>query len=165
FPEVIAQSSNVAISKIAMRLSRDTFYQYARNLGFGTPTNLDLPNEETGRLQKPYEWSKVTLPWMSIGYEVQVTPIQLAQAYAAFTNGGKMMRPYLVKKMVDNQGRTVWKQENTVVRQIARKKTIDKLYPAFKKVVSDSGTAAKAQVKGLAIAGKTGTAQKLVNGR
>src|SRR5699024_1036444 len=86
FPEVIAQSSNVAISKIAMRLSRDTFYQYARNLGFGTPTNLDLPNEETGRLQKPYEWSKVTLPWMSIGYEVQVTPIQLAQAYAAFAN-------------------------------------------------------------------------------
>src|SRR5699024_9589324 len=165
FPEVIAQSSNVAISKIAMRLSRDTFYQYARNLGFGTPTNLDLPNEETGRLQKPYEWSKVTLPWMSIGYEVQVTPIQLAQAYAAFANGGEMMRPYLVKKVVDSQGRPVWEQENVVVRQIAEEETINKLYPAFRQAVSDSGTASKAQVAGLPIAGKTGTAQKLINGR
>lgn len=165
FPEVIEKSSNVATSQIAMRLSRDTFYQYARNLGFGTPTNIDLPNEETGRLRKPYEWSKVSLPWMSIGYEVQVTPIQLAQAYAAFANGGKMMRPYLVDKIVDGQDRTVWQQEKTVVRQIAEEETINKLYPAFKRVVSDSGTAAKAQVKGLAIAGKTGTAQKLIDGR
>lgn len=165
FPEVIEKSSNVATSQIAMRLSRDTFYQYARNLGFGTPTNIDLPNEETGRLRKPYEWSKVSLPWMSIGYEVQVTPIQLAQAYAAFANGGKMMRPYLVDKIVDGQDRTVWQQEKTVVRQIAEEETINKLYPAFKRVVSDSGTASKAQVKGLAIAGKTGTAQKLIDGR
>src|SRR5699024_6792568 len=165
FPEVIAQSSNVAISKIAMRLSRETFYQYARNLGFGTPTNLDLPNEETGRLQKPYEWSKVTLPWMSIGYEVQVTPIQLAQAYAAFANGGRMMRPYLVRKIVDSEENVVWKQENVVVRSIAEEETLEKLYPSFKKVVSDSGTAAQAQVEGMTIAGKTGTAQKLIDGR
>lgn len=165
FSEVIEQSSNVATSQIAMRLSDDTFYQYARNLGFGTPTNIDLPNEETGRLPKPYEWSKVTLPWMSIGYEVQVTPIQLAQAYAAFANGGKMMRPYIVSKIVDSEDNLVWKQENVVVRQVAEEETLKKLYPSFQKVVSDSGTAGKAQVEGLAIAGKTGTAQKLINGR
>lgn len=165
FSEVIEQSSNVATSQIAMRLSNDTFYQYARNLGFGTPTNIDLSNEETGRLPKPYEWSKVTLPWMSIGYEVQVTPIQLAQAYAAFANGGKMMRPYMVSKIVDSEDNLVWQQENIVVRQIAEEGTLKKLYPSFQKVVSDSGTADKAQVEGLAIAGKTGTAQKLVNGR
>lgn len=165
FSEVIEQSSNVATSEIAMRLSRDTFYQYARNLGFGTPTNVDLPNEETGRLPKPYEWSKVTLPWMSIGYEVQVTPIQLAQAYAAFANGGRMMRPYLVEKVVDSEDNTIWEQENIIVRQIAEKGTLEKLYPSFQKVVSDSGTAHKAQVEGLAVAGKTGTAQKLINGR
>lgn len=165
FSEVIEQSSNVATSQIAMRLSNDTFYQYARNLGFGTLTNIDLPNEEAGRLPKPYEWSKVTLPWISIGYEVQVTPIQLAQAYAAFANGGRMMRPYLVKKMVDSEENIVWEQENVVVRQIAEEETLKKLYPSFQKVVSDSGTAEQAQVEGLAIAGKTGTAQKLINGR
>lgn len=165
FPEVIAQSSNVATSQIAMRLSRDTFYQYARNLGFGTPTNIDLPNEETGRLPKPYTWSKVSLPWMSIGYEVQVTPIQLAQAYAAFANGGQMMRPYVVKKIVDSENNTIWQQDQVTVRQIAEQETIQKLYPVFQQVVSDSGTAQKAQVEGLTIAGKTGTAQKLIDGR
>ncbi len=165
FPEVIEQSSNVATSEIAMRLDEDTFYQYARNLGFGTLTNIDLPSEEPGRLPKPYEWSKVTLPWMSIGYEVQVTPLQIAQAYAAFANKGKMMRPYIVDKVVNSEGSTVWKQDQVTVRQIAKEETINKLYPVFQRVVSDSGTADLAQVQGLSIAGKTGTAQKLVNGR
>jgi len=165
FPQVIEKSSNVATSQIAMRLSKDTFYQYARNLGFGTPTNVDLPNEESGRLPKPYEWSQVTLPWMSIGYEVQVTPLQLAQAYAAFANGGKMMRPYLVEKVVTSSDEVVWEHSDVEVRQIAESETINKLYPVFRDVVSDSGTAAKAQVRGLPIAGKTGTAQKYIDGR
>lgn len=165
FPQVIVKSSNIATSKIAMRLSKDTFYQYARNLGFGTPTNVDLANEETGRLPKPYEWSEVTLPWMSIGYEVQVTPIQLAQVYAAFANGGRMMRPYLVDKIVDGQGDITWQHNDVQVRQIAESSTLDRLYPVFKDVVSDSGTAEYAQVEGLSISGKTGTAQKLIDGQ
>ncbi|MGD8426362.1 MAG: penicillin-binding transpeptidase domain-containing protein [Balneolaceae bacterium] len=165
FPEVIQKSSNVATAEIAMRLSKDTFYQYARNLGFGTPTNVDLPNEEPGRLPKPYEWSEVSLPWMAIGYELQVTPLQLAQAYAAFANDGTMMRPYLVQKIVDGEDNTVWKHHDTEVRQIAEKSTLKKLFPVFKGVVSDSGTAKPAQVKGLSIAGKTGTAQKFIDGR
>ena len=165
FSEVISKSSNVATAELAMRLNKDTFYQYARNLGFGTPTGIDMPNEENGRLQKPYEWSQVTLPWMAIGYEVQVTPIQMAQAYAAFANDGRMMRPFLVDKVMDAQDNIVWKHDPVEVRQIARKSTIDKLYPIFKDVVSDSGTANYAQVKGLSIAGKTGTAQKFIEGR
>ncbi|HET6527882.1 MAG TPA: penicillin-binding transpeptidase domain-containing protein, partial [Balneolaceae bacterium] len=165
FPEVIMKSSNIATSKIAMRLSKDVFYQYTRNLGFGTPTGIDLPYEETGYLPKPYEWSQVTLAWMSIGYEVLITPIQLTQAYAAFANRGSMMRPYLVEKIVDSNGNIVWKHNNIEVRQIAEKSTLKRLYPIFKGVVSDSGTAAQAQVKGLSIAGKTGTAQKFIDGQ
>jgi cell division protein FtsI (penicillin-binding protein 3) len=165
FPEVIQKSSNVATARIAMRLSKDAFYQYARNLGFGTLTNIDLPNEESGRLPKPYEWSQVTLPWMSIGYEVQATPIQIAQAYAAFANGGTMMRPYLVEKITSGQDQVVQKQNPVPVRKIAEESTINKLYPIFKEVVSDSGTAEYAQVDGLSIVGKTGTAQKYIDGR
>lgn len=165
FAEVISKSSNIATAEIAMRLSRDSFYQYARNLGFGTPTGIDLPNEEDGHLQKPYEWSLVTLPWMAIGYEVLVTPIQLAQAYAAFANKGRMMRPYLVEKITDGEENVVWRQRPVEVRQIARESTLEKLYPVFKEVVSDSGTAEMAQVKGLSIAGKTGTAQKYIDGQ
>ncbi|MDZ7773104.1 MAG: penicillin-binding transpeptidase domain-containing protein [Balneolaceae bacterium] len=165
FPEVIQKSSNVATSRIARRLSKDTFYQYARNMGFGTPTNIDLPGEADGRLQKPYEWSLVTLPWMSIGYEVQATPIQITQAYAAFANGGNMMRPYLVDKITEEDGSTTWKHEPVRVRRIASRSTIEKLQPVFADVVSDSGTADQAQVQGLAIGGKTGTAQKYIDGR
>lgn len=165
FDQVIEQSSNIATAEIAMRLSPTVFYQYARNLGFGTPTNIDLPNEASGRLQKPYEWSQVSLPWMAIGYEIQVTPIQLIQAYAAFANGGKMMRPHIVEKVVDGEGHVISRRRPVEVRQVAREETLNKLYPVFQDVVSDSGTAEWAQVKGLRVAGKTGTAQKYIKGQ
>ncbi len=165
FKGVIAKSSNIATSEIAMRLDNSIYYQYARNLGFGTPTNIDLPNEVEGRLQKPYEWSKVTLPWMSIGYEVQATPLQIAQAYAAFANNGILMKPYVVEKITDEFGNVVKETRPSEVRRIADKETIQKLLPVFQEVISDSGTAEWARVEGLSIAGKTGTAQKFIDGR
>ncbi len=165
FDEVFAKSSNIATSEIAMRLQPETFYQYARNMGFGTTTNIDLPNEEPGRLQKPYEWSRVTLPWMSVGYEVQTTPLQLLQAYAAFANNGLMMKPYVVDTIKDEFGNVKQKTKPQRVRKIAKKSTIEKLMPVFEQVVSDSGTAGWAEVDGLRIAGKTGTAQKYIDGR
>jgi len=165
FVQALAKSSNIAISEIAMRLTPQVFYQYARNLGFGTATSIDLPNELPGRLQRPFEWSRVTLPWMSIGYEIQATPIQILQAYAAFANGGQMMRPYVVDRITNEYGETVSKNRPSKVRRIANSKTIEKLLPVFQEVVSDSGTASWAAVDGLSIAGKTGTAQKYIDGR
>lgn len=165
FMGVMSKSSNIATAEISMRLKPETLYQYARNMGFGTPTNIDLPNEMSGRLQRPYEWSRVTQPWMSIGYEVQVTPIQMLQVYSAFANKGQMMRPYIVDKITDEYGHVVDQTKPNMVRRIAKESTINKLLPVFEEVVSDSGTAGWASVEGLRIAGKTGTAQKLVNGR
>ncbi|MEX0856602.1 MAG: penicillin-binding transpeptidase domain-containing protein [Balneolaceae bacterium] len=165
FQEVIQKSSNVATAEIAMRLKPEVFYQYARNLGFGTSTNIDLSGEERGRLAKPYDWSLVTLPWMSHGYEIQVTPLQIAQSYAAFANGGVLMRPYMVERIEDGKGNIIKEREPIAIRRIARESTIKKLLPIFESVVTDSGTGEFAQVEGLAIAGKTGTAKKVVNGR
>ncbi len=165
FVQALAKSSNIAISEIAMRLTPQTFYQYSRNLGFGTATLIDLPNELPGRLQRPFEWSKVTLPWMSIGYEIQATPLQILQAYAAFANGGQMMRPYVVDRITNEFGKTVSQNKPAKVRRIAKKETIEKLLPVFQEVVSDSGTASWASVDGLSIAGKTGTAQKYIDGQ
>lgn len=165
FTDVIAKSSNIATSEIAMRLKPKTFFQYARNMGFGTKTQIDLPNEESGRLQKPYDWSLVTLPWMSIGYEVQTTPIQILQAYAAFANGGELMQPYIVERITNEMGEMVENAEPHLIRRIAKKNTINKLKPVFEKVVSDSGTAGWASIDGLRIAGKTGTAQKYIDGK
>ncbi len=165
FASVMRQSSNVATAEIAMRLDKDKFYQYARNMGFGTPTYVDIAGEESGRMAKPYEWSLVSLPWMSHGYELLATPIQVAQAYAAFANDGLMMRPYIVERIEDKQGNIISEHDPVEIRRIAKKKTLDALLPVFESVVSDSGTGEFAQVKGLKIAGKTGTAKKVVNGR
>lgn len=165
FRQVIEKSSNIATAEVAMRLKPDTFYQYARNLGFGTATSIDLPSEENGRLRKPFEWSLVTLPWMSVGYEVQVTPLQMAMAYAALANGGDLMRPYIVEKIIDENGRTVKETRPHVLRQAIHPKTIETLMPVFEGVISDSGTAQYASIAGIPIAGKTGTAQKYIDGR
>lgn len=163
FDEVIRKSSNIAIAEIAMRMDNDTFYQYARNLGFGTPSSIDIAGEESGRIPKPYNWSKVSLPWMSHGYELLATPLQIAQAYSAFANDGLLMRPYIIEKIEDSEGNIISKHKPETIRRVAKKHTLDKLLPIFESVVSDSGTGEFAQVKGLRIAGKTGTAKKVVD--
>ncbi len=165
FRNVIQKSSNIATSEIAMRLDKQTYYQYARNFGFGTTTGIDLPGEVAGRLQRPHSWSQVTLPWMSIGYEVQVTPLQMAMAYAAFANEGKLMRPYVVDEILDERGNVIQKTKPYVVRSAIRPSTVKNLYPIFESVLTEQGTADYARVEGVAIAGKTGTAQKFMNGR
>lgn len=165
FRNVIQKSSNIATAEIAMRLDRQTFYQYARNFGFGNVTGVDLPGEEAGRLQRPHGWSAVTLPWMSIGYEVQVTPLQMAMAYAAFANEGRLMRPYIVDEVINERGEVVEKTKPYVIRTAVRASTIEDLYPIFQGVLTEQGTAEFARVDGVSIAGKTGTAQKYINGR
>lgn len=164
FEEVIAKSSNVAISEIAMRLKPDVFYQYVRNLGFGSPTEIDLPGEESGRLRKPYDWSKVTLPWMSVGYEIQVTPLQIAAAYAAFANGGKLVRPYVVERVTNERFNDVSRHRVTTIREICDPSTLQALLPVFEYAVSSEGTGRNAAVTGMSVAGKTGTAQKFADG-
>ncbi len=164
FEEVIAKSSNVAISEIAMRLKPDVFYQYVRNLGFGTATEIDLPGEEAGRLRKPYDWSRVTLPWMSVGYEIQVTPLQIATAYAAFANGGKLIRPYVVERVTNERFNDVSRHRVTTIRDICDPSTLQILLPVFEYAVSSEGTGSNASVAGMSVAGKTGTAQKFADG-
>ncbi len=165
FVEVIQKSSNVATAEIAMRLKPEVFYQYARNMGFGTLTNIDISGEVAGSLAKPYDWSAVTLPFIAHGYEILTTPLQVTSAYGAFANGGKLMRPYVVDKIVDDKGNVITENEPIEIRKIAKKRTLEKLLPVFESVLEDSGTAGWANVEGLSIAGKTGTAKKVVEGR
>lgn len=165
FDEVIAKSSNIATAEIASRIPKSHFYQYARNLGFGMKTDIELPGESTGLLKKPMEWTQVTQPFMSIGYEMLATPLQIAQAYAAFANNGILMKPYIVDKIVDEFGEIDQQFGASKVREAIDEKVVAKLIPIFKQVVSDSGTASWAQIEGLSVAGKTGTAKMVKNGR
>ena len=164
FTEVISKSSNVGMAKtVQQHLDRGTFFQYARNMGFRTPTWIDLPGEQDGVLKRPTEWSQTTLTSMAIGYEVAVTPLQLVTAYSALANGGKLMKPYVVAERRDVRGRTLWRNEPDSIRRVMTPETARTLRPAFEQTV-ESGTATQAQIEGLRVAGKTGTALQVTDG-
>lgn len=163
FADVIVMSSNVGMAKTVQKLDPGTFYQYARNFGFGQPTWVDLPGEVTGRLRKPAHWSGTSQTSLGIGYGVDATPLQILAAYCALANNGLLVQPYLVSERRDLTGRTVWTARQDSIRRVFKPETAQKLLPAFERVVEE-GTAKKAQVAGLRIAGKTGTARKAVGG-
>lgn len=163
FAEVIALSSNVGVAMTASRLPQGALYQYARSLGFGQPTWIDLPGEVSGRLKRPAQWSATSPTSISIGYEVDATPLQLLTAYAALANGGLLVRPHIVSERMDVAGRVVWRAEPDSVRRAFKAQTRDRVLPAFELAVEE-GTAKRARVEGLRIAGKTGTAIKVSGG-
>ena len=164
FAQVLSKSSNVGMAKtIRQHLEPGTFYQYARNMGFSTPTWIDLPGEQEGVLKTPNEWSQTTLTSMSIGYEVSITPLQLVTAYSALANGGELMKPYVVAERRGVTGTTLWRNEPETIRRVMKKETAETLRPAFEQAV-ETGTATEAQIEGLRVAGKTGTALQVADG-
>jgi membrane peptidoglycan carboxypeptidase len=143
-----------------MRLPKDSLYSYARAYGFGSPTGADLPGEVGGILRKPFAWSKMTLAAFPMGQEVAVTAMQMATAYGAIANRGVLVQPYVVAKITDTEGKSVYSHKMVKVRRIISESVAETLCNILQAVV-DSGTATQAQIKGLHIAGKTGTAQKV----
>ena len=161
FGDAITKSSNIAMAVAAERMGSGALYQAARDLGFGQPTFVDLPGEIAGSLRRPERWDALTLPWMSTGYSVEVTPLQIAVAYAALANGGLLVRPYVVQERRQHATQTVlWRARQDSVRRAFRPETAARLMPYFENVVGPDGTAPLAAVAGLRVAGKTGTAQR-----
>lgn len=164
FADVIALSSNIGTAKTAEKMEPGLLYQSARSLGFGQPTWIDLPGEVGGKLKKTQQWSGNTLTSMSIGYEVAVTPLQILTAYSALANGGLLVKPYVVQERRDVTGNVLWQAHPDSVRRAMKRETAATLLPAFERVV-ESGTAKDVQIEGLPIAGKTGTAWKVKDGK
>jgi len=158
FTNVVAQSSNVGIGRVAQRIQSQELFRFARALGFGQPSYIDLPGEASGVLRNPTQWSGTSHISVSIGYEVSVTTLQLAAAYAALANGGRLLQPYVVEERQDLAGRTVWRARQDSVRRAFSARTSSTLLPAFQEVVQ-TGTARRAQVEHVTVAGKTGTAR------
>lgn len=162
--EAMAKSSNVVYGKIAEKVGKENFYRFARNFGFGSRTSGDLPGEEKGMLRKPHErdWSGRTLATMGFGHELLVTPIQMAMAFAAVANGGKLMEPRIVLEWRDTNNVTVEKTEPVMVRRMVSETTAAELREMLMGVVN-SGTATRVNSKALpeiVFGGKTGTAEK-----
>jgi cell division protein FtsI/penicillin-binding protein 2 len=162
--DVIVRSSNVGAVKIGLRLGAERFGVYASRFGFGKPTSPDFPSESPGILWSPAKLNDGGIASMSMGYQVGVTPLQMAAAMNVVANGGTWIEPRIVRAMTRDGVRT--KIEPRVSRRVISPETALEMLPILEKVVTD-GTASLAfkEFAGYTVAGKTGTADKLVNGR
>jgi cell division protein FtsI (penicillin-binding protein 3) len=158
--QVLAQSSNVGAIKIGQKLGKSLYYHYISAFGFGSLTGVDLPGETPGLIRRPKGWSALSLPVLSLGQEVSVTPIQFATAFAAMANGGSLMRPHIVRSLRAQDGTAVRHVEPVVVRRVISEGTARTVLDMLTSAVDD-GTGKEAAVPGYSVSGKTGTAQKV----
>jgi cell division protein FtsI (penicillin-binding protein 3) len=161
---IIEQSSNVGMSKLVRRIDDDLYYKYIRGFGFGNYSSLELPGEAQGSLKNPTGWSPITKAFISFGYELSVTPIQLISAYAAVINGGILYQPQIIKRIMDNKGVTLSENSPKQVRSVISKETSDRMRDYLKGVV-EKGTGKSAKLDFVSVGGKTGTSQKLIDGK
>jgi len=159
---IFDQSSNIGITKLSQRLDKEIFYKYIRGFGFGNYTSTGLPGEVKGSLKKPNKWSSITKAFLSFGYEIAVTPIQLISAYSALINGGILYQPQIVKKEIAD-GKIIFENSPIQVRTVISKETSDKMKEYLVSVV-ENGTGKLAKLDFTTVGGKTGTSKKLVNG-
>jgi cell division protein FtsI/penicillin-binding protein 2 len=168
--EVMAQSSNIGFAKIALGyLHEEKLYQYATAFGIGQRTGiLDDQGESVGLLRPISEWSGLSITRIPMGQEVLATPIQLVTAMSVIANGGRLVEPHLAKEVTDETGRVVKVYQPRVVRQVISANAANDVARALEQVTID-GTAKNVRIQdasgaGWSYAGKTGTAQKIVNG-
>ena len=157
--QILAKSSNIGISQVALRVGSPLFYKYIRSFGFGQKTGLDFPGESAGIVHPPSRWSHRSIYSLAMGQEVGVTPLQIVTAVSAIANGGHLMQPYLVRKISDAEGHTVFQRDPRSVRRVISPGTSRTLLDLMRNVVAPGGTGVNATIDGYDIAGKTGTAQ------
>ena len=162
FSQILEYSSNVGAAKLGIRLGDQRLYGALRTFGFGSKTGIDLPGEIVGLVRDWHQWSGLSIGAISFGQEVGVTSLQILSAINAIANGGYRVRPTVVDRVIDEKGdlvrMTVPKKE-----RIMRPETAATIQSAFEGVVL-RGTGRQAALEGYRAAGKTGTAQKIVNG-
>jgi cell division protein FtsI (penicillin-binding protein 3) len=162
--EVIMQSSNIGIVQFASRLSPRESFETLRDIGLGTPTGVPYPAEAAGTLREPARWSRTSAASLAMGYEVAVTPLQLAAAYAAIANGGELLEPALVKEVRDADGHSVFRQSRRAVRRVMPAAIAESVREMLVETVAH-GTALEADLSTFQVAGKTGTARRVSRGQ
>ncbi|HOX54518.1 MAG: penicillin-binding transpeptidase domain-containing protein [Candidatus Omnitrophica bacterium] len=163
FKEVMMQSSNIGVTKVAQILGPELVYKYAKLFGFGSLTGIDLPGEVQGQNKPPEKWSKTSIGAVPIGQEVCVTAIQLVTAISAIANDGVLMRPFVIKRIQDKKGEIIKEFHPQEIRRVITEKTAARMKDILAAVVAE-GTGRGGQIPGYRAAGKTGTAQKVENG-
>lgn len=159
--DIVVYSSNIGAVKLGRELGYPTFCEYLKKFGFGSKTGIDLLGERTGFI-RPYEKAReIDQATLFFGQGMSVTSLQMAMAMASIANGGKLMRPYVVRKIVDQAGRVVEETSPKVIRRVLSEKTCGQVTRILEGVVGDEGTGKMAAISGFRVAGKTGTSQKV----
>ena len=161
--QIIEHSSNIGAAKLAIQIGQERFYNWVRNFGFGQQTGISLPGEVRGILRPRAEWQPVSITRVAMGHEVAATPLQVITATCAIANGGTLMMPQLVHDIRSDTGKILSTNEPQAVRRVITEDTAGKVRDALIKVTGKQGTAKLAHIDGFNTAGKTGTAQKLLD--
>lgn len=162
--EVLQWSSNVGIVTLAQRLAPREQFEVLRDFGFGTATGIPYPSESNGVLRAPQQWTSQSPASLAMGYEISVTPLQLAAAYAVLANGGELLEPTLVKEVRAPDGSVRYRHTRRVVRRVISEDVAQRMRRMLLNVV-ENGTALQADLSSYLLAGKTGTPRRTVNGR
>src|SRR5881397_1262088 len=164
--DAIRVSSNIAIAKFAARLTPGEQYATLRDFGFGAFTGIEFPAEATGRLRPPSEWTRPSAASLAMGYELSVTPIQVAMAYGALANDGLLLQPTLIREVRSRNGGVGvrYRHRPEPVRQVVSRDVAATLRQLLRGVV-ERGTGTEAALTNFPVAAKTGTARRVVNGR
>lgn len=163
FAKAVQNSCNPAFIEIGSRVGTEKFYSYMSGLGFRESTGIDLPGEAVGLMNDFAHFNEVELATSSFGQGFTITPMQMITAVNAVANNGMMIKPHLVKKLVDSDGNVVKEYGAENIRQIVSESTSKKLREILESVVSE-GSGSGAYIKGFRVGGKTGTSEKIPRG-
>jgi cell division protein FtsI/penicillin-binding protein 2 len=161
FTDVLVKSSNVGAIKVGLKLGGERLGRYVHLFGFGARACKDFPSENAGQVSGAAHWSDSVVASVSMGYQVGVTPLQMARAVSAIANGGELVQPHVVRAVIEEGRRS--EVEHHVVRRTVSQSTTSTLTSIMEQVV-ERGTGTTAQIPGYSIAAKTGTAQRLIAG-
>lgn len=156
--DIVKNSCNVGVIQVGTRLEQKVFEKSIRRFGFGTLTEINLPGEANGLIRSSKDWSKISLASISIGQEISITPIQLIMAISAIANRGTLMKPLIVKEILDSNQNSVKVFKPKAVRQVVSVETALTMTKILEQVVID-GTGMEAKLDEYQVAGKTGTGQ------
>jgi len=156
--QALRVSSNVGIAKAAQALAPGRQYEFLRDFGFGVQTGIELSGEAAGVLRRPEQWTRQSAASLAIGYEISVTPLQMAMAYGALANGGRLMRPYLVREVRSPDGRVIERTEPQTIRRVVSERVARAVSRELVGAVDD-GTGGAARMATFQVAGKSGTAR------
>lgn len=158
--DIIKVSSNIGAYKIEQKLGAKRAYEAIRSFGFGSLSEIDLPGESAGILSPPERWSELQFATIAFGQGIAVTPLQMATAFAAIANGGTLLKPYIVKRIVASDGGEIYSAGRQVVRRPISEDAAKTMTELLTRVTKKGGTGTLAASLEYQTAGKTGTAQK-----